>query len=312
MIIVSALESILPIILMIAVGFILAARGWFDDAASRLISRIVNNIALPAYMLWNLMSTFDREKLVHLAGGLVIPVVSMLLCCIIGYVVARVIGVAPNHQGTFRSMYFVSNTIFVGLPINLALFGEGSVPYVLLYYISNAAFFWTLGIHGIRNDGTGSKQSIFCLETLRKIVSPPLMGFICAVILILLGISLPKFALDTCRYLGNLTTPLSMLFIGIAIQGANLKAIRINKDMIAVLLGRFVVSPLTIFGLASLLPIPVLMKQVFVIQAAMPVMTQTSIISKAYNADPEYAAVMTTVTTIAVIAVIPIYMAMMQ
>ena len=50
------------------------------------------------------------------------------------------------------------------------------------------------------------------------------------------------------------------------------------------------------------------MKNVFVIQAAMPVMTNTAIVSRGYNADYKYATVNTVMTTIASLLVIPIYM----
>ena len=68
------------------------------------------------------------------------------------------------------------------------------------------------------------------------------MGFIVALLLIILSIPLPSFINDTCRYLGNLTTPLSMLFIGNTIYYIDLKGIEFNKDIWGVLLGRFIIS----------------------------------------------------------------------
>jgi len=46
--------------------------------------------------------------------------------------------------------------------------------------------------------------------------------------------------MDSCRYLGNMTTPLSMLFIGIVIARVEWKKLKFEKDYIAVLVGRFV------------------------------------------------------------------------
>ena len=54
-----------------------------------------------------------------------------------------------------------------------------------------------------------------------------------------------------------------------------------------------------------------MMKAVFTIQAAMPIATQASIVSKAYGADYQYATVMVTITTIATILFIPIYRALL-
>ena len=56
-------------------------------------------------------------------------------------------------MGTFASMFTLSNTIFIGLPVNFVLFGEGSLPYVLLNYIANTSFFWTIGAYSIARDG---------------------------------------------------------------------------------------------------------------------------------------------------------------
>lgn len=309
MVIFNAAGSVLSIVIMICVGYILTAKKWFDESVSRLFSKLVCNIALPCLMISDLVGNFDREKLQSLSSGLIVPFASMAVCYVIATVVSKVIKVQKNRQGTFKSMFFVSNSIFIGLPINMALFGETSVPYVLLYYIANTTFFWTLGAYGISKDGdSSSKSSIFSKETIKRLISPPLMGFIVGMILIILNIQLPKFILDTCKYFGNLTTPLSMLFIGIIICNADLKKIKFSLEMAAILFGRFVVSPIIIYLGARYMNLPDLMEKVFVIQAAMPVMTNTSIVAKQYNADYEYAAVMTVVTTVCSLVFIPIYM----
>ena len=205
-------------------------------------------------------------------------------------------------------MFFVSNTIFIGLPVNIALFGEKSVPYVFLYYIANTSFFWTIRAYGISKDGDCGTESIFSIKTLKRIASPPFIGFLVGIILVILGINIPEFAMDTCKYLGNLTTPLAMIFIGITINSVKIKNIKIDKDVLAILIGRFIISPLIVFAIAYFMPLPLLMKKVFIIQAAMPVMTNTAIIAKAYNADEKYAAVMIVTSTIASLLFIPLCM----
>jgi auxin efflux carrier (AEC) len=307
MVILNAAQSILSIVVMISIGYILAYKGWFNEEASKLFSKIVINISLPALMISNLMGTFTKESLSHAGIGLLIPLISMLLCYFVSIVITKIIKISPKRRGTFQCMFFLSNTIFIGLPINLALFGDGSVPYVLYYYFSNSTIFWTLGVYVIRRDSGINNEGIFSLETLKKIFTPPLMGFIIAVILIMLGIQLPKFIMDSCKYLGNLTTPLSMFFIGIVIQSIKLSSLKFDRDMLWVIIGRFFVSPLIIYFLCSIVAVPELMKNVFVIQAALPVMANTAIVTKEYTADYEYAAVMIAITTISSLIFIPIY-----
>lgn len=57
---------------------------------------------------------------------------------------------------------------------------------------------------------------------------------------------------------------------------------------------------------------PTLMKQVFILQAAMPVMTNAPVVSKLYNADADYAAIMVTETTLVSVIVIPILMVIIK
>lgn len=308
MVLINALQSVLSIIFMISIGYILAYKKWIDDKVNNIFSKLVINISLPALMLSNLMTTFTREKLGQAGKGLIIPFLSIILCYAVSVLVSKLIKVSPLRRGTFQCMFYLSNTIFIGLPLNLALFGEHSVPYVLYYYISNTTIFWTIGVYAIKKDGGLNEQKIFSLETLKKIFTPPLMGFIVAIIFILLNIKLPSSIMDTCKYLGNLTTPLSMLFIGAVIQSINLKSIKFDKDMLLVLIGRFVVSPLITYLFIYLFAAPQLMKNVFIIQSALPVMANTAIVTKAYNADHEFAAIMIAITTLASLVFIPLYM----
>ncbi|QAT40357.1 AEC family transporter [Clostridium sp. JN-9] len=311
-IIFTSLQSILSIIIMILIGYFLTKKKWFDNNASKLFSKIVFNISLPALMIENLCTNFNRQKFSSLSKGLMVPFLSMGISYIIGITLSKIIKVKKGRRGTFVSMFFVSNTIFIGLPVNLALFGDKSVPYVLLYYVVNTSFFWTLGTYGISNDGHGGNNKILSSKTLKQIFTPPLIGFLVGLSIIFANINLPKFILDTCKYLGNLTTPLSMMFIGITIYSVNLKEVKFSLDMFAILIGRFLVSPMLVIILTWFFPIPDLMKQVFVMQAAMPVMTNTSIVAAKCGGDYEYAAIMTVITTIACVFIIPFYMLLLN
>ncbi|MBP2626944.1 MAG: Auxin Efflux Carrier [Firmicutes bacterium] len=308
MVFLHAIEGLMSIIIMVSLGYILTGKGWFTLENAKLLPRLVTYISLPTYMVWNLLNTFNKEHFLILFGGVVVPILSMIISFIVAFMISKFLKLAPNRQGTFRSAFFCSSSLFVGVPVNLALFGESSTPYVLVYFLANAFLFWTIGNYSISLDGKTVPAKIISLDTIRRVFSPPFMGFTLAVVLILLEISLPNFVMNTCKYLGNMTTPLSMLFIGITIFGVKLNTIKFSKDVVAVLVGRFIISPIAVLLVASVIPIPDLMKKVFVIQAALPAMTQTTILAKFYQADAEYAAVLVTISTLFAILAIPIYM----
>jgi len=242
---------------------------------------------------------------------LVVPFITIGICFIIGKFFAKIAKVKISRRGLFVSMFFNSNTIFMGLPVNLELFGEKSVPYVLLYYIANTVFFWTLGVYEITKDGNKKTIKFLSIDFIKKIFSPPLMGFLVGMVLVLLNIKLPSFIMDTSKNLGNLTTPLSMFFIGASIYLVNLKSVKFSLDIVWVLIGRFAISPVIVMLVVIMLPIPDLMRSVFVIQSAMPVMANTAIIARAYESDYNFASLMIAISTIGTLLVIPILMAVL-
>ncbi len=309
----NAIGGIFTIIFMIGLGFVLTKRGWFDDKSSKLLAHLVTGVSLPLYMISNLTKNFTRESLAAMAPDLAVPFLSIFLAFLVGRTIARFIHVKEGRKGVFTTNFFIANTMFIGLPVNLSLFGEKSVPAVMLYYIVNTILFWTLGVQNILRDteegrktGPGGRQSL--ANALKKLCSPPLIGFAAGILLVLSGLALPKFLQDSFRYVGNMTTPLSLLFIGIEMSRIPFSSIEFDRDMLWSIVGRFCVCPLCVLVLLPFFPVNPLAAKVFTMQAAMPSMTQMAIVAKTYNADAAYAATLSLVTVLAGIIVIPTYM----
>ena len=305
-----SISGILVILGMILVGFIIGEKGWFDDKSRGLLAKLVTQVALPCYMLYTITQRFTAADLLKMLPALRFPALSMVILLGIATGVARIFAVRQDRRGLFISMFFNSNTIFVGLPINQALFGDASIPYVLIYYMCNTTFFWTLGTYLIQRDGEGEAQFDIRIS-LKKVFSPPLMGFLLGLVFVILQIKLPAFLASDLQYLGNLTTPLSMIFIGLSVSHVGVKQLVLGKEQLLILLGRFLVAPLLMASIVYWMPLPNLMKQVFIIQSAMPVMTNAPVVARLYGADSDYAAVMVTETTLATMVVIPILMLLM-
>ena len=168
----KALEGIFSIVFIIGIGFVLSRRGWFDEYSSALIARLVTAVSLPLYMIVSISKNFDHNKLVAMAPDLLLPICSMLLAFGVGTIAAHVFKIKKERRGIFCTNFFIANTMFIGLPVNLALFGEKSIPAVMLYYMVNTTFFWTLGVHNIVQDtlsDTKNKPAFFSPAALKKI-----------------------------------------------------------------------------------------------------------------------------------------------
>lgn len=300
----QALDGIFTIVFVVGIGYVLSKKGWFDDKSSALIAKLVTTVSLPLYMITSLTKNFTAEKLVELAPDMLLPVCSMLLALIVGKTAAKLLHVRQGRRGVFVTNFFIANTMFIGLPVNLALFGDESIPSVMLYYMVNLTFFWTLGVQNIVADIEGKVS----MQVLKKLWSPPLMGFVAAILLIVLNIPLPRFLARGFQYVGNLTTPLSLVFIGIEISKINLRDFNFERDIWGGLFGRFIVCPLCVLCLVPLINVAPISVKVFAMQAAMPAMTQMAIVCKQYGGDSRYAAALSFITIIGGLLVIPVYM----
>ena len=85
----QALDGIFTIVFVVAIGYVLSKKGWFDDKSSALIAKLVTTISLPLYMITSLTKNFTAEKLVKLAPDMLLPVCSMLLALVVGKIAAN-------------------------------------------------------------------------------------------------------------------------------------------------------------------------------------------------------------------------------
>ncbi|MDU6523384.1 MAG: AEC family transporter, partial [Enterococcus sp.] len=241
MIFFQSIQSVLSIIIMIALGYILKGQGWFDESFGKSISSLITRVALPASIFVSVLKNLTKESLFQLSGSLIYPVGAVIISYILAYALVKILKIQPGRRGIFMNAVVNANTIFIGLPLNIALFGEKSLPYFLVYYVTNTVSTWAFGVFLISNDDpTKVKGENKAKLNWKKLLPPPLLGFIVAILFLLIGIPVPGFINATLGYVGSIVTPLSLLYIGIVLHDAGLKSIRFDRDTVVALLGRFV------------------------------------------------------------------------
>ena len=311
MIFLTSLGSIFPIIVMIAIGYILRKRHWFHHTFSENVSKLITNVALPCSIFYSVLKYLDMNVLKELSNRLIFTFASVIIAYVTAYIVIKIFKIRRGRRGVFYNAVVNANTIFIGLPLNMALFGEEASKYYLMYYITNTISIWTLGYILLENDSTEEKESKGGFNP-KKLFSPPLIAFVAAFIVLVLGISIPKPLVETTKYLGNIVTPLALLYIGIVLADAGLHSINFDLDTILALLGRFVFSSIVMVALlktaGQFMQLDSLEIKTFVIQSAAPVFAALPILTNQTEGDIEYATNVVTTSTILFVVVIPVLM----
>ncbi len=308
MLFLTSLESIIPIIALIVLGYFLQVRGWFHNDFGNDLSKLIMNVAMPVSIFVSVLKYLTLEKLISLSGGLVYTFVAFALGYIVAFLSVKVFKVAPGRRGTVINTFVNANTIFIGLPLNIALFGDDALAYFLIYYITNTISTWTLGVFLMTSDSKSGKKKQESHFDWKKLLPAPLLGFIVSVVFLIINIPLPSFVSSTLGYVGGLTTPLSLVYIGIVLAKAGIKTIRFDKDSIVALVGRFIVAPVLMFAVLKLMAPGMVTAeyQTFMIQSATPALAVLPILANQGDGDVEFSTNIVTLSTVLFVIVIPI------
>ena len=304
----TSITSIIPIIAIIILGYILQVKGWFGDDFGPNLSRLIMNVALPASIFVSVMKYLTLDKLISLSGGLLYTFVAFILGYIVAYIAVVLFKVRPGRQGTMINTFVNANTIFIGLPLNVALFGDQALPYFLIYYITNTISTWTLGVYLMTSDSKSGQSKETSKFDWKKLLPAPLVGFLVALLFLILRISIPDFATNTLTYVGNIVTPLSLIYIGIVLAKAGLNTITFDKDTIITLVGRFILAPLIMLLVLKFFApnMAIVEFKTFMIQSATPALAVLPILANQGKGDVEFSTNVVTLSTVLFIIVIPI------
>ncbi|CAM3135771.1 AEC family transporter [Lactiplantibacillus plajomi] len=316
----NSIQSVLVVVLIMILGFVLRRTGWFDDKFAGTISKFIKNIALPASIFVSVLGRLTRGKLASFAVYLVYAFAAVIIGYLIAYALVKIMKVRPGRRGIFINAVVNANTIFIGLPLNMALFGDQSMTYFLVYYVVNTVSTWAFGVFLISNDDpTKPKQKTHNKIDWKKVIPMPLVGFIVALVFLLLNIPVMKvsFISSTLSYVGDLVTPLSLIYIGNVLADAGLKSIKFDRDTVVALIGRFILSPIVMILVLMVVgnmgaTMPSLASQTLIVQSATPMLAVLPILANEAHGDVEYATNVVTTSTVLFIVVVPVLMTLIQ
>ncbi len=314
MLLLEIIEDILPIIFLMALGYFLREKKFINDGLNANLAFLVMNIALPSSIFVSVLKTLDLSRLGTLKEPLLLGAGVLVVLYAISVLLVKVCRIPRGRRGSFINGIVNTNSLFIGMPLNAALFGDKAISYFLVFYVLSLFSIWTIGATLVVNDSSSSSDAVGGSRFQpKRLLQAPLVGGVAAFLVLLLGIQVPKPLFATLNYLGNIVTGLSLIYIGISLSVAGLSSIRFDRDTLVAMVGKFVLSPVLtagIFGLAALLGTaqPVIASQTFIVQSAVPTLAVLPILAEQGKGDVVYAANLVTIGTLLFVVVVPLVM----
>ena len=303
------LQPITMLFIAIVIGFVSAKTGYLKDEFRKVISTIIVKITLPLMIITSLTEkniTTDTAGNALLAAGS--AVVVMMLLGLLGYGTATLFRLKEPTKTLHAVLSGGGNVGFLGYPIVMAVFGEAALFYAVIYGMVNDAIFWTLGVYLINRSG----GKLVGKDALKKLLNPSTISFVVGFAMLFLRLKLPPILHETFSGMGQLTTYLSMLFIGMTLALIDIRQIYKRVSMLAPALIKMVIVPIIVTIVFVKWGITYLAISAIVLEIAMPAQTVTSIVASEANSDEAYAAEYIFFSTVLSLVTLPfVYYVMM-
>lgn len=304
------METLIPtlnqmgfLFLLIIIGYAVSRIGAVPPNATVTLSRMENNIFIPALVMGTFMTNFTVERIrtawMYLLGG----VGTLLLTVPLAILFARLCAKDAYTRNIYTYGLSFSNFGFMGNAVVAALFPDIFMEY-LIFVLPMWALIYTWGTPVLLIPSDGDRRSI--RDRLRTFINPMFIGMLIGIVLGLLPVTLPDFLQNGITTLGNCMSPVAMLLTGMTISRISLRRAFTNVSVYIVSLLRLLAFPLAALALLMLLPLPTSLEVCIVCCLAMPLGLNTIVVPAAYGKDSTVASSMTLISHLLSCITIPL------
>lgn len=261
----TAANAVLPILLLILLGFGLKKAGWISEKFSKTGNKLVFNIFLPAMLFINV---YDIEGISAIKWDVVLFVVAVIcLLFILAIIIAMFSTKVPERRGVVMQCVYRSNFAIIGMPLAAALGGEEAMAITAVisaFSIPLYNLFSVIALTMFLKTADG-KQRDFKAVFLDIIKNPLILSV--ALGFVMLGIrqlqaeifgevvfslkSNLKFLYTALDNLKSIASPLALVVMGAQFEFSAVKGL--FKEIAVGTISRVVIAPIVGIGLAVIL-----------------------------------------------------------
>ena len=284
----STMSQMAYLFSFIALGYLLAKLKALPADSAKVISKLENNLLLPAMVLNTFLSKFTVETFATAWRTLLYSTVVLLVAIFFALVTSRLL----SKDGYLRKIYTYglsfANFGFMGYAVVNALFPEIYFEYVIFTLpMWTGIYVW--GTPELLIAGEGKKST---KERLKNFLNPMFVCMILGMILGLLGLGqyFPKWSMNVVAAAESCMSPLAMLLTGITLAFVDLKKTFTDLSIYAISFFRLLVFPGVFLLVAKLVGLSGTNFVCALCTLSMPMGLNTIVVPAAYGKDTSKAA----------------------
>lgn len=287
----DVIASVLPVYLLIVAGAVLRKTGIVRKEHDEGVMRVVYTVMLPCFMLDKMLGSAVLRNgwVVFSAMGLGFGMI--MVGVLIGFMVGRLLGLEKGTgMRTFALAAGSQNFGFTAAPVIEILWSTGALAMLFVHNIGVELALWSVGV--VIMSGGGQIRW-------KKLLNGPVFAVVAGLLLVATGwdqhfTGAPRKAMSM---IGVGAFPLGVLITGCTIMDL----VAAEKPSLRIIFGsslvRLALAPLAILSAARYLPLAAELKQVLVVQAAMPAAMTPIMLARMYGGRPAVAVQIVVCTT---------------
>lgn len=267
MVFTTTLSSVALLLLYAVPGFLLVKSKLVDKGAIPAFAKVLLYVCQPCLTFYSFdKADFSLNLLAGLGVFFLISFVSQFGLLMLFYFIFRKKSKEIVKYRIMNMALVLGNCGFFGIPVVERLFPEraDAAVYCLVFTLAMNLLCWTMVLYIVTRD----KKYIKAKQLL---LNPATIAFLAGLVLFVFSFKLPGIISEAVSLGSKISTPLCMTILGMRLATAKFRTVFLSPLQYLVVIAKQTVIPLAIFGLVSLLPVDIFIKQLSFILFCCPV-----------------------------------------
>jgi len=290
----SIIYSILSIYIFIFMGYLskISFRDKIDEKTITLISVYFLQVFLTFWGL--LIHPVDLTLLYAPSIYLLIVIVVVIFSAL----VAKILFEDKKEYSIATVAAIIGNTGNLGIPINIAIFGEESIPYTTVVNLVNVFIVYTIGVFYYSRGSFDTKTSL-----LNIIKLPILWAAVIAILLSVYEVKIHSSIINMLMMGAYASMTMQLFLFGIYLYGTQIKEIS-KKLLLWVLSLKFIVLPSMAFFILINIEMQSMIKGIIFMELLMPLAVANVNIASLYDCKPKVTTALVFISSILFLGII--------
>lgn len=204
----------------------------------------------------------------------------VIVVILISALVAKLLFDSKKEYSIATVAAIIGNTGNLGIPLNIAIFGEESIPYTTVVNLVNVFVVYTMGVYYYSRGTYDAKTSLLNIVKL-----PILWAAILAILLSVNDYHPSEVVMNTLMMGAYASMTMQLFLFGIYLYGTKIKQIS-KRLVIWVMSFKFIILPIVTFIVLSFIELDPMIKGIIFIELLMPLAVANVNLASLYDCQP--------------------------